>query len=531
MSTPHLRLSSPFGDVHPVVLGRRLESFAYAGIAALIPLILAFAITLAMPKPNLPLVLLALLGAIGIIVLVATPRLEYTVAFLAIYLGCINGPLKLIVSAGVLSAAMQDIVMLAVCLGIVLRLLMRRSSVRLPPLSGWVIAFVLVVLIEAFNPNTHGVLKVIAGYRQQLEWFPFFFFGYLLMRSPERFRKAFLLLGVIALANGAVATFQTQLSPKQIASWGPGYEQRVTGKASRTYSGGEGEAHVRPLGLGSDSGFGGGVAIIALPGTLALLSTLKRRRWFAMVLCLGAIAAAATSLGRLQLGGAVLAVVAFALLSMSAGRRLGRPFAALLVLLAVAVPVGAVFVSAVGSGVFSRYASIAPSSAAGTATSYKVSAINQIPHEIVSAPFGFGLATAGSVSGFGGKVTELLEGHGVTSETQANFLVKELGVLGLLVWFGFLLRLILLAFRRLGDIADPELQVYLVATFAPLVAILFMSYDGAVSASPALGPYFWFAGGVASYWLVGPGRALARRRAVAPAVGGAPGQLSLAGAP
>lgn len=531
MSAPHPRLSSPFGGVHPVVLGRRLQDVALAGIAALVPLIVALAITVALPKPNFLLVLGVLAGAIAIVVLVVTPRLEYTVAFLAIYLGCINGPLKLIVSAGVLSAAMQDVVMLAVCLGVVLRLLVRRRSVRLPALSGWVIAFALVVLVEAFNPATHGVLKVIAGYRQQLEWVPFFFFGYILMRSTDRFRKAFLLLGVIALANGAVATVQTQLSPAQIAKWGPGYEQRVTGKASRTYSGGEGESHVRPLGLGSDSGFGGGVAIIALPGTLALLSTLKRRRWFAMVLCLGAIAAAATSLGRLQLGGAVLAVLAFALLSMSAGRKLGRPFAALLALLAIAVPVGAVFVSAVGSGVFSRYSSIAPSSAAGTATSYKSSALSQIPHEIVSAPFGFGLATAGSVSGFGGKVTELLEGHGVTSETQANFLVKELGVLGLIVWFGFLLRLILLAFRRLGEIKDPELQVELVAIFAPLLAILFMSYDGAVSASPALGPYFWFAGGVAGYWLVGPGRALARRPVVAEAIGGAPGRLSLTGAP
>jgi hypothetical protein len=526
MSAPHLRLSSPLGGIHPVVLGRRAQDLALLGLAALIPLALALGIAVALPKPNLLLVLGVLVGGLAIVALVASPRLEISVAVLAVYLGCINGPLKLIVSAGVLSAAMQDIVMLAVCLGIVLRLAVRRRPIRLPALSGWVIAFALVVMIEAFNPKTHGLLKIVAGYRQQLEWVPFFFFGYLLMRSKVSFRNAFMLLGVIALLNGAVATLQTQLSPAQIASWGPGYKQRVFGPAGRTYSGGEGEAHVRPLGLGSDSGFGGGVAIIALPGTLALLSTLKRRRWFAMILCLGAIAAAATSLGRLQLGGAVIAVAAFALLSMSAGRRLGRPFAALLVLLAIAAPLTAVFVSSVGEGVFSRYSSISPSAAAGTATSYKESALKQIPHEIASAPFGFGLATAGSVSGFGGKVTELLEGHGVTSETQANLLVKELGVLGLVVWFAFLLRLILLAFRRLGQVRDSELQVYLVAAFAPLVAMLFMSYDGAVSASAALGPYYWFAGGIAGYWLVGPGRALAR---LAPAAS-VPPQVSMAAA-
>jgi len=46
------------------------------------------------------------------------------------------------------------------------------------------------------------VLKTLGGYRQELEWVPFFFFGYLFVRSKRRLRKLFLLLGVIALANG-----------------------------------------------------------------------------------------------------------------------------------------------------------------------------------------------------------------------------------------------------------------------------------------------------------------------------------------
>ena len=38
-------------------------------------------------------------------------------------------------------------------------------------------------LVEAFNPSTHGILKILGGFRQQLEWIPFFFFGYVVMRS------------------------------------------------------------------------------------------------------------------------------------------------------------------------------------------------------------------------------------------------------------------------------------------------------------------------------------------------------------
>lgn len=486
-----------------------MQDVALVGGAGLVSLLLALAVAVAVPKPNFTLTVGVILGSLVVVALVANTRLEWSVGFVVVFLGCLNGPVKLISSGGIVSSALQDVLVLAVCIGVLARVIAARRPVSLPPLFGWVFAFIMIVLIEAFNPKTSGALKIIAGYRQQLEWVPFFFFGYLVMRSKERFRKAFLLLGVIALANAAVSTVQTQLSPGQLASWGPGYEQRVFGRDARKYIS-EGEAHVRPLGLGSDSGFSGGVAVIALPATLALLAVLRKRRWLAMLLCFGAILAAVTSLGRLQLGGTLLSGLAFAFLSVAAGRRLGRPLVAALAIMALAVPVLAVFVSAVGEGVFSRYASLAPGSAATTATSYKENDVKTIPHEISSAPFGFGLATAGAVSGFGGKATELLEGHNVTAETQPNFLVKELGLPGLLVWYGFLIRLIVLAFRRLRDIKDLELQAYLAAACAPLIAFLFMSYDGPVSASAAAGPFFWFAGGIIAYWLAGPGLKRAR---------------------
>ena len=87
----------------------------------------------------------------------------------------------------------------------------------------------LLVLVEAFNPNTHGILKVVGGFRQQFEWVPFFFFGYLLMRSKDRFRKLFILLGVIALMNGVGQHLQTQLTPSQLPAGGPATRERING--------------------------------------------------------------------------------------------------------------------------------------------------------------------------------------------------------------------------------------------------------------------------------------------------------------
>lgn len=512
MTTVPLRLGgSPGALAHPAVASRRIRDLLVVGLAGSLALALAIGIAVAMPQPNYPLVLGAIVGAIVLVVLVASARLEYTVMFLAIYLGCIGGPIKLLTAGGVVTAALQDVLIIAICLGMLIRAVVNRQRLERPPLSGWVLAFVLSVLIEAFNPKTLGLLKSFAGFREQLQWVPFFFFGYMLMRSKDRLRKMFVILGVIALANGVASTFQTQMSPAEVASLGPGYYNKVYGAEARKYKS-EGVARVRPTGLGDDAGVGGGFGDVALAGSLALMGVLRRRRWLALILCLGSLSAIATGLGRLQVVGGVLAVIAYALLASSAGKRFTKPLMALLGVIAIAIPAGIVYVSAVGGGVFSRYESVAPGQVANTATSYKQRELLSIPHIVSKAPFGFGLGTAGPAKGFGGTVTEELEGHNVNAETQYNFIVDELGLPGLLAWTGFVVFLIVLAFRRLRFIADLELQILLAAVFAPVTAMFFMAFDGPISASQSNGAFFWFAAGIAAYWLAGRGFALARRR-------------------
>ena len=511
-----MRLSSGVAGAHPAVVNRRIQDLLAVTAMGLGAFAIALGIVVAEPKPELALIVGALAGGLVVFLLVSSPRLDLTVLFLGFYLGCIGGPIKLISQGGLVTSALQNVLILAVLLGLLMRMIVQRRPLRLPPLSGWVLAFVFAVLIEAFNPKTGGILKSFAGFREQLQWVPFFFFGYILIRSKARLRKLFLVLGVIALANGVVSTYQTQLSPQQVGSWGPGYAAKVF-EGHRKYSS-EGVARVRPMGLGDDSGVGAGFGDIALVGTFALIATMRRRRWAAMLLCLGAMVAIATGLGRLQVVGGVLGLIVYILLSSSAGRRASRPLVAALIVAAIAIPVGLLFISAVGGGVFSRYTSISPGQVSGTTTSYKQGELLTIPRDLAAAPFGFGLGTAGPAKGFGGQVTEELEGHNVNAETQYNFLVDETGLPGLVAWTGFAIALALLAVTRLRFIADHELQVYLAAAFAPVIAMFFMGFDGPVSGSESNGSYFWLAAGIASYWLAGPGWQLARRKAAPPIV-------------
>ena len=109
--------------------------------------------------------------------------------------------------------------------------------------------------------------------------------------------------------------------------------------------------------------------------------------------------------------------------------------------------------------------------------------------------------------GFGGKVTEELEGHGVSAETQYNFVVDELGLPGLLLWTALSLSVIWMAVTRLRRVGDAEIRIALAGVFAPFIALILMGTNGPVMASAAAGPFYWFAVGIAAYWLVGAGRA------------------------
>ncbi|HST54663.1 MAG TPA: O-antigen ligase family protein [Solirubrobacteraceae bacterium] len=508
---PGLRASAPFLSLHPAVVDRRVRDLTLLGlVGGLLPCAIALGIALKVPDPNLFALAGVVAGTLGVVALMLSTRYEATLAILAIYLGTIDGVIKLTTGSQATSS-IRDLLIGAITLGALVRLVASRERIRLPPLSGWVIAFVALVVIEAANPELRGIPKLLAGFKQHLEWIPFFFFGYLLMRSKERFRKFFLLLGVIALANGVVSTIQTQLTPSQLASWGPGYAARINGTGSvsgRVYTDSRDKARVRPPGLGSDLGFGGGVGVLALPGILALLAAggLSRRSPFALLLFVGALVAIVTSLQRTDVLGAVVAVIAFALLSLSVGRKVARPLAALLIVASISMVVISVLSSSAGQGVFSRYASISPDKAASTSYSYRVGDISEIPADINSFPFGAGLATAGAARTFGGVGGAVVDGHVASAESQYNYITLELGLPGLLLWVSLTVALLVLVIRRIRLIPDIELRLSLAGVFAVVIAFTMMGFAGPTMSNLPYGPFFWFAVGIAAYWFGGAQR-------------------------
>jgi hypothetical protein len=530
LARPH----GPLAGTHPDVLSRRVRELLLIGASAAIPLALGLAISVALPHPSLGLLLAVTVGGLSVVSLVTSERYEITVLIVALYLGLLEGPVKLGTGAHAEAAVIRDVLIFSISLGAVLRMVVRRERLKLPPMSAWVIGYVAIVLVEVFNPKTNGILKALGGIRQQLEFIPFFFFGYLLMRSKLRFRMLFLVLGVMALANGVVSTIQEKEGPAQVASWGPGYRELVygsveqgesigrtgrTGLSARTFIV-EGVAQVRPMALGTDSGFGGALGLVALPGALALLAIGPlRRKWPVVLLGLGAILAVMTGLGRTQVVGATAGVFAFAALALSGGGRVSRSLVALLAVMLLALPLGLVVASLEGSGIFSRYAEIAPGNVVESKDK-KTAEFKAIPHQIEAAPLGVGLGTVGSAGGFGGKQTETLEGHAVGGATVWKLILDELGVPGMLLWLGLNIRVLTLALPGLRRIRDPELRLELAAIYAVFLATLVTGFSGTTVTSAVEGPLVWLTAGITAYWFLGPGRVALRAAAKdAPSLG------------
>jgi hypothetical protein len=527
MSTLYPSLADRAPGSHPAVRGDRAGERARVLLAGLLAASLALAISVAMPTPSAASaaeVLGGMIGVVGVLALMLSTRYTVTLTLLTLYLGLLDGPIKLLTGSKYASG-FRDVLMISIGLGMLMRLSRRREPMTLPALSGWVLAFAAVVLVEALNPSTGGLLKAIAGYRQELEFVPLFFFGYVIVRNRQRFRQLFLILGVIALANGMVSAVQWRLSPSALAGWGPGYAERITGRGGRTYVS-EGVAHPRPPGLGSDAGFGGGIGVIALPGLIALLTVGRmRRKWPVLLCCLGALIAIATCASRSSVINLVVELAAFFALSMLVRIRLTRALSGLAVIAALIVLVVAGLIVVDGVGIFKRQISLTNVAGAVSAEATgeereegeqgggdaKVKHLNQIPGDLLHEPFGLGLGTAGAVAGFGGKVAKTIEQEKVSGGSAYNLLAVELGLPGLFLWVGLTISVLVLALTRLKHVVDPELRVYLVAIVAAFVALTVQGFAGPTLAVTPPGAYLWFAPGVLAYWLAGPGREIVAR--------------------
>ena len=442
----------------------------------------------------------------------ATRRTQLALALFMVYVGALDGYLKLASGSGYVTL-LRDVLLFSIVIGLLVRAQLQGRRLTAPPLTGWVAGFVVLVLIQLFNPRAGTLLHSLAGVRQHLEFVPLFFLTFTFLRTTKSLRVFVILLLVIAAANGVAGWVQFNLKPEQFAAWGPGYSERVLGTgyfapAGRTFADSTGKGRTRPFGLGSDSGSGGVFGALALGGVFALASLARRPRHllFAVAMAIGALTAVVTSQARGVIVGGVVIVLAYALLTVTA-RGSARGLLGLALAGTVGVLVVQSIVGSVGSSTL-RYQGLTASKIVHTTAAARPGTASAIMTTLASYPLGAGLGTAGPASATSGG-TEL--SYVANSESEFSFLTIETGVAGMVLLVGFTVVLFALGVRRLRDEPDHEARLLLAAIIAPIGGVLALYYASATTASVPIAPYLWAVAGIVAYWLVA--RPAERRRA------------------
>jgi hypothetical protein len=447
--------------------------------------------------------IMALCGGIALVAAMAySARYEVTLTLLAAYLMLADGYLKLRYP-GQLSLLGRDALLLAVTFGAGARWALARHEIRLPPLAGWVVAWVLVVLVQLGNPANGTIAHSIQALRPHIEFVPLFFLGYAYMRTQAHLRGIVWLLVVLAAINGVVGFIQINLSPDELASWGVGYAERINGThqgiSGRAFVDAGGNLRTRPFALGSDQGFGGALGVLAAPAALALFAVTRSRRLLAIAvpLAFGTALAVVTSQARVAVLGGLAGIAIYALLGAVARRR-----AATVIAIALGGLVTWLVISAIAggtyAGVFDRYKTIAPNRVVSTAVSYREQTIRTIPDYAISFPLGAGIGTVGPGGSTGGGTGRVLNG-----ESEFTFLLIEAGIAGFIVMVGFNLRLMQLVATRVRRVGDADTRLLLAALGAPFFAKFLSWFGGPSTAGTPDSPYMWFIGGVLAWWLIG----------------------------
>ncbi|HWF51438.1 MAG TPA: O-antigen ligase family protein [Solirubrobacteraceae bacterium] len=373
----------------------------------------------------------------------------------------------------------------------------RRQRPGKIPMLGLVLAFILLAIAEIFNPDTISPVLGVQALRQDLEFVPLFFISYAVMDTDRRLMGLAIVFVGAGVANGIISFVQSNLTPAQLSSWGPGFSSLYTASyingiyhSAAVYISSSGSGAVRPSALGGDQGFGGVLGMCALPLAVALVVNARRplHRWLAIASIPAIVVAVITSQTRAAVIGAVVALVVFLMFLAVHRRAVAGP------LLAVVV-VGLLLIG-LGGYNLGRYATISPSHFASTFGSQRGASINLIPTYAVRFPFGAGLGTAGPASTLGASVNT----GKFSGENGFTFLILELGLPGLLC----VMALFGAALRRGTRVAvapgSAESRLYLAALTAGLFGCAALWLSGGVTAAPPLSPFIWVALGTISAW-------------------------------
>jgi hypothetical protein len=415
--------------------------------------------------PSLKFAFAILVGGVTLLWFLTTERISTAFLILILYLGVAEGYLKLMSSGSLfyVAYATRSILTVAIIINLLVKAYNRKLNdigyrLSWPPFS-LLIAFYLVwCIISIFHPEGINLINSVAGVRPHIEFVPFYFIGFIVcQKEPQWFIKLLIVLVLIGVLNSVAAIHQYKVGPDHLPQvWGAGYEKLVHGihdsqyemqtvrdqttYSSRIYYDNNYNPQLRPPGLGSDHTFPAMVAQISIFAILVLLFYyLKTRNYWLLgflmmsdfLLFAGIIVSASRSYLLLTIVGLSVGLLFYTREILS-----GQKLKIIVLIIIAATVLGGNYAikSYLSESVYDRFQNIStPEKLYTRLEEEKFSNWDFTRKYIFESPLGRGLGKVGPGAAFFARPDDILSfGNG---ETEVNYFLSELGVVGLLLFY------------------------------------------------------------------------------------------------
>ena len=403
------------------------------------------------------------------------------VYFLFFYV-CVEGLVSLLLYPWKIPLLFKDFIIILTYIGFLTKFVIQRKQVLFKsPLTVPLLLLAGLGIIQLFNPNLENLVVGLVGIRTLLFYIPLLFIGYHFIQTKEQLYKFGFFLVMLAIPVSIVGIFQYLAGPHAVARLGPGFARSIWLVGTPL-----GYTVFRPTSTFSYAGGFGGYLLVMIILTICF-ANFRVRGWTNRI-CL------------ISLACLILGLAAGTQRSTILMLSLGIPVMYLLqkkgiisnTLLLIIVIVGGCLLAAwfFLPGFFYRIDSMIRDPYGIIVQKHLIDpAVTRISRALASSPLGGGLGSASPG-------TRYVTTTWTFAESFVEYLIRELGIVGLALYIWMLTSLVSLGFRIRRGLSDSGLRWLVIGLIVYQLTIIGQSATYSPLNFPPTNVYFWFLSGV-----------------------------------
>ena len=410
-----------------------------------------------------------------------------------------------------------DIMMAIICFGWVIRhfFLYHSSAAKIrTPLGLLIGLFIIVCLLQIFNPYTFSYIASFASLKMHIFMIPLFFFGYHYCRSIDQIRQWSIVFAVIGIIMSLVAISQFEKGPDQMKVEMPEYSGMID---SNTWQDEKGKSFFRPMSTTSNAGGASTWMQCIIPLTIAVCMSRINSKGVRAFLTAALIICILTLLISLirQMFIVTAAGIGMMFLLQFNLRRLRKNLAVSIIVLGVVLSSYFMAGNVTGNtNIIKKFLDDVVNPVASFKADNRSEMLQLVFQIAEYYPLGAGLGRTGPAAekfaeenmqfqmDHGRAYGRILYNRGVNvpgmmpGENYFLVMISETGIPGALLITLITVLLLLKGFKAFKAIQDEGLRWYAAGIMGVLFSIFVVFFGGPALVTAPLNLFFWFLGGV-----------------------------------